>query len=324
MSTNQWAIGIDLGGTKIEVALVNSSGLLHDRLRVPTDSKKGYKAILKKITETIHQLCDKNGNAIPSAVGIGIPGQISRSSGIVHYAPNLNWHEVKLEDDLSKILDKHVRICNDVRAATYGEWFYGAGKNCDDLVCVFIGTGIGGGIVSDGRMLAGCNNTAGEIGHMTIDLYGPECHCGNKGCFEALAGGWAIARDAQDMVRTDMKGGKIMLALAGNEIKKITAKTVSEAATKDDKLAKKIIDNLVDALIAGCTALVNAYAPCRLILGGGIMEGMPRLIERIEKGVKKYALKAATENLEVLPAKLHNDSGVIGAAAFALHSMDKL
>jgi glucokinase len=324
MSTNQWAIGIDLGGTKIEVALVNSSGLLHDRLRVPTDSKKGYKAILKKITEAINQLCDKNGNAIPSAVGIGIPGQISRSSGIVHYAPNLNWHEVKLEDDLSKMLDKHVRICNDVRAATYGEWFYGAGKNCDDLVCVFIGTGIGGGIVSDGRMLAGCNNTAGEIGHMTIDLYGPECHCGNKGCFEALAGGWAIARDAQDMVRTDMKSGKIMLALAGNEIEKITAKTVSEAATKDDKLAKKIIDNLVDALIAGCTALVNAYAPCRLILGGGIMEGMPQLIERIEKGVKKYALKAATENLEVLPAKLHNDSGAIGAAAFALHSMDKV
>jgi glucokinase len=323
MSTSQWAIGIDLGGTKIEVALVNSSGLLHDRLRIPTDSKKGYKSILKKITETIHQLCDKNGNATPSAVGIGIPGQISRSSGIVHYAPNLNWHEVKLEDDLSKMLDKHVRICNDVTAATYGEWFYGAGKNCDDLVCVFIGTGIGGGIVSDGRMLAGCNNTAGEIGHMTIDLHGPECHCGNKGCFEALAGGWAIARDAQDMVRADMKSGKILLAIAGNEIDKITAKTVSDAASKNDTLAKKIIDNLADAMIAGSTALVNAYAPCRLILGGGIIEGMPLLIESIEKGVNKYALKAATENLKVLPAKLHNDSGVVGAAAFALHSIYK-
>jgi len=249
MSTNQWAIGIDLGGTKIEVALVNSSGLLHDRLRVPTDSKKGYKTILKQITETIHQLCDKNGNAIPSSVGIGIPGQISRSSGIVHYAPNLNWHEVKLEDDLSKMLDKHVSICNDVRAATYGEWFYGAGKNCDDLVCIFIGTGIGGGIISDGRMLTGCNNTAGEIGHMTIDLHGLECHCGNKGCFEALAGGWAIARDAQDMVRTDMKSGKILLAIAGNEIDKITAKTVSEAASKNDALAKKNIDNLADVLM---------------------------------------------------------------------------
>ena len=118
MSKNQWAIGIDLGGSKIEVALVNSSGLLHDRLRVPTDSKKGYEAILKQITETIHQLCEKNGDAVPSAVGIGIPGQISRSSGIVHYAPNLNWHEVNLENDLSKMLDKHVRICNDVRAAT--------------------------------------------------------------------------------------------------------------------------------------------------------------------------------------------------------------
>jgi glucokinase len=323
MSTIQWAIGIDLGGTKIEVALVNSSGLLHDRLRVPTDSKKGYKTILKQITETIHQLCDKNGDAVPSAIGIGIPGQISRSSGIVHYAPNLNWHEVKLKADLSAMLHKHVRICNDVRAATWGEWLYGAGKSCKDIVCIYIGTGIGGGIVSDGRMLAGCNNTAGEIGHMTIDLHGPECHCGNKGCFEALAGGWAIARDAQDMVKADMKSGKILLAIAGNEINKITAKTVSEAAGKNDSLAKKIIDNLADALIAGSTALVNTYAPCRLILGGGVIEGMPQLLERIEKGVNKYALKAATKDLKVLPAKLHNDSGVIGAAAFALQSLDK-
>jgi glucokinase len=323
MSKKQWAIGIDLGGTKIEVALVNSSGLLHDRLRVDTDRQHRYKTILKQISDAIHQLCDKNGDAVPSAVGIGIPGQISRSSGIVHYAPNLNWHEVNLENDLSKMLGKHVRICNDVRAATWGEWLYGAGKSCDDIACIFIGTGIGGGIVSDGRMLAGCNNTAGEIGHMTIDLHGPECHCGNKGCFEALAGGWAIERDAQELVRADMKRGKALLAIAGNEISKITAKTVSEAAGKHDPLAKKIIDNLADALIAGATSIVNAYAPCRIIFGGGIMEGMPGLLKRIEKGVNKYALKAATENLEVLPAKLHNDSGVIGAAAFALHSTDK-
>jgi glucokinase len=323
MSTNQWAIGIDLGGTKIEVALVNSSGLLHDRLRVPTQTKQGYKAILQQITQTIHQLCDKNGNTVPSAIGIGIPGQISRTSGIVHYAPNLNWHEVKLKDDLSAMLHKHIRVCNDVRAATWGEWLHGAGKSCNDIVCIFIGTGIGGGIVSDGRMLAGCNNTAGEIGHMTIDLHGPQCHCGNTGCFEALAGGWAVARDAQNMVKADMKNGKMLLDIAGNEINKITAKTVSEAAGKNDTLAKKIIDNLADALIAGSTALVNAFAPCRLILGGGIIEGMPQLIESIEKGVKKYALKAATKNLKVLPAKLHNDSGVIGAAAFALQSLDK-
>ena len=323
MSTNQWAIGIDLGGTKIEVALVNSSGLLHDRLHVDTDSQHRYKTILKQITEAIHQLCDKNGDAVPSAVGIGLPGQIGRSSGIVHYAPNLNWREVYLENDLSKMLGKHVRICNDVRAATWGEWLYEAGKSCNDIVCIFIGTGIGGGIVSDGRMLTGCNNTAGEIGHMTIDLHGPECHCGNTGCFEALAGGWAIERDAQEMVKADMKSGKILLTIAGNEINKITAKTVSEAAGKHDPLAKKIIDNLADALIAGATAIVNAYGPSRIIFGGGIMEGMPGLLKKIEKGVNKYALKAATEDLKVLPAKLHNDSGVIGAAAFALHSTDK-
>ncbi len=318
MSKNEWAIGIDLGGSKIEVALVNSSGKLHDRLRIPTDSSQGYNSILERITKTIQQLCSKNGDVDPSAVGIGIAGQISKSSGIVLYAPNLDWHNVNLEIDLSAMLNKHVRICNDVRAATLGEWLYGAGKNCDDLVCVFIGTGIGGGIVSDGMLLEGCNNTAGEIGHMTIDMHGPECHCGNKGCFEALAGGWAIARDAQNLVRSDMKSGKMMLAIAGNEIDKITARTVSEAADRNDPLATKIIENLGDVLEAGATALVNAFAPCRLILGGGIIEGMPQLLGRIEKNVNKYALKAATKNLEILPAELHNDSGVIGAAAFAL------
>ena len=204
MNRKQWAIGIDLGGTKIEVALVDSSGLLRDRLRVPTESQQGYEAILKRITKTIHQLCSQNGDIVPVSIGIGVPGQISRSSGIVHDAPNLKWHEVKLEEDLSAMLHKHVRVCNDVKAATWGEWLYGAGKHCDDFVCIFIGTGIGGSIVSGGQMLVGCNNTAGEIGHITIDMNGPECHCGNKGCFEALAGGWAIQRDAQTAVRADI------------------------------------------------------------------------------------------------------------------------
>ncbi len=323
MRTNQWAIGIDIGGTKIEVALVNSSGHLHDRIRVSTESQLGYEAILKRITDAIHQLCRHNGDIVPSMIGIGVSGQISKSTGIVHYAPNLDWHEVKLEDDLSAMLNRQVRICNDVRAATWGEWLYGAGKNCDDLVCVFIGTGIGGGIVSGGQMLIGNNNTAGEIGHMTIDLHGPKCHCGNKGCFEALAGGWAIERDAQAFVQADGNAGKLLLALAENEIGNITAKTVSEAANKNDVLAIKIIDNLVDTLIAGTSTLVNAYGPSRLIFGGGIMEGMPQLIERIEKGVKEYALKSATKGLQVLKASLHNDSGVIGAAVFALQAIDK-
>jgi glucokinase len=324
MIKDNWAIGVDLGGTKIEVALVHSSGLLQDRLRIATESQQGYMSILNRIKETINQLYNQNKNITPAIIGIGVPGQISKDHDIVHDAPNLKWHEVNLKDDLSAMLHKQVFICNDVRAATWGEWLYGAGKNCDDLVCVFIGTGIGGGIVSGGRMLTGSNNTAGEIGHISIDINGPKCHCGNNGCFEALAGGWAIARDVKAIVDADRNGGKLILTLAGNDINNITAKTIAIAAQKNDELSKIIIDNLVIALIAGFSTVINAYGPRRLILGGGIMEGMPQLLDRIEKGVRKCALKAAIENFEVLPASLHSDSGVIGAAAFALNAADNL
>lgn len=323
MSTNQWAIGIDLGGTKIEVALVNSSGIVRDRLRLPTESQQGYKAVLKRIAGTVRQLSEQNGDAAPSSIGIGVPGQISKSSGIVHYAPNLDWHEVEIEADLSAMLDKHVRVCNDVKAATWGEWYFGAGKDCDDFVCIFIGTGIGGGIVSGGHMLVGCNNTAGEIGHMTIDMHGPECHCGNKGCFESLAGGWAIKRDAQAMIEANKDAGKLMLSLVGNDISKVTARTVAEAVQKKDILAGKIVDDLANAIIAGSSAIINTLGPCRLIFGGGVIEGMPQLLDQVKKGVKKNALKASTKGIGIFHAKLHNDSGVIGAAAFSLDSWNK-
>jgi glucokinase len=323
MSKEHWAIGIDLGGTKIEVALVSEAGKIHDRLRTTTESGQGHDAVMNRITETVNKLLAQNQDIIPIAIGIGVAGQITKKTGVVLYSPNLKWKDVKLQEELKNKLKKPVAVCNDVRAAGWGEWLYGAGKGCDDLVCVFVGTGIGGSIVSGGQMLEGSCNSAGEIGHTTIDLHGPVCHCGNKGCFEALAGGWAIQRDAQDAATKNKDDGKMLIDLAGGDIHAITAKTVAEAAKKNNPLAQQLIDNLVDALIAGSVTIVNFLSPARLIFGGGIIEGMPELLDRVEKGIKKNALKAATDSLEVLPAKLHNDSGVIGAAALALHISKK-
>jgi glucokinase len=312
-----FAIGVDLGGTKIEIAIVGEDGCMQDKQRFPTNSHGGYSTVLDSITNTIKDICRQNNKLKPLAVGIGVAGQIEKETGIVKYAPNLEWHNVNLQKDLSKKLAIPVSVCNDVKAATIGEWLYGAGKDCDNLVCVFVGTGIGGSIVSDGNMLEGSNNTAGEIGHMTIDLHGPICHCGNSGCFEALAGGWAIERDVQKAVVENKSAGKLLFAIAEADIKNINAKTLSEGLKRNDELSKKIFDNLSAALIAGAVSVVNALGPSRLIFGGGIIEGMPQLLPVIEAGVKKYALKSATSLLEIVPAKLHNDSGVIGAAAFA-------
>jgi len=319
-----WAIGVDLGGTKIEVAIVSSLGQLVDRLRIPTNSAQSQENLIESIAVTIEKISKQHPDINPETIGVGVAGQIEKETGLIVYAPNLGWHNVNLQDQLSGRLNKPVAVCNDVKAAGWGEWLYGGGTGCDNLVCIFVGTGIGGAIIANGKMLNGCNNTAGEIGHITIQLHGPLCHCGNKGCFEALASGWAIERDAQKAVENDMKAGSMILDIAGGNLRSINGGTVKMAAKKGDPLAKKLIDNIAEAMIAGVTSVVNALGPCRIILGGGVIEGMPELVKLTEEGMKKNALKAAIASVKVLPARLQNDSGVIGAAAFALHRLKKI
>src|SRR5579871_206868 len=151
MINTKWAIGVDLGGTKIEVALIDTNGKIHDRLRIPTDSSLGYKIILEHLARAIQTICNKNKKVDNYIVGIGVAGQIDKHTGTIKYSPNLGWRNVQLQSDLAKKIKHTVSICNDVRAATLGEWHYGSGKGYADFVCIFIGTGIGGGIVSNGR-----------------------------------------------------------------------------------------------------------------------------------------------------------------------------
>lgn len=213
-----------------------------------------------------------------------------------------------------------VVVLNDVRAATWGEWLYGGGKGVDDLICLFIGTGIGGGVVSNGKVLTGSNNSAGELGHIIIDLQGPPCNCGNRGCLEAFAGGWAIARQAQNAVTSDPTAGASLLKLANGQLKAVTAETVSQAAQAGDLLSRNLMDQVTEALIAGVVSLVNAFNPHHFIVGGGVIEGQPELVKKIAQGVYARALKAATASLQILPAKLKGNAGVIGAAALAIRS----
>jgi glucokinase len=317
-----WAIGVDLGGTKTEVARVNADGTLEQRIRFKTDVAGGHAAVIAEIVAAIKDL-RINIKTAPAAVGVGVAGQIDEERGVVRFAPNLGWRDVPLGSIVSAELKLPVILMNDVRAATWGEWLHGAGMDCDDLVCLFAGTGIGGGVVSQGRMMKGCTNTSGEIGHMTIDLHGPRCHCRNTGCLEALAGGWAIARNAQEAIESDPFAGAALLERAEGIRSAVTARIVGEAAKAGDGLARHLMDEAAEALSAGAVTLVNAFNPCRLILGGGIIEGMPELVDRIRDGVHTSALTTAISRLEVIPARLGEDAGVIGMAACALHAAAK-
>jgi glucokinase len=319
---NSWAIGVDLGGTKIQLAAVNAAGRLEHRIRVKTDVKGGPTAVIAEIITAVKDI-RKKMPATPVAIGVAIAGQIDEKQGVVRFAPNLGWHNVPFADNLSGAVEVPVVLMNDVRAATWGEWLHGAGRNCDDFICLFVGTGVGGGVVSGGRMIEGCTNTAGELGHITIDMSGPRCTCRNSGCLEAFAGGWAIARSAQDAIKHEPEAGAHLLKRAEGLLNRVSAKIVVQAMHEGDSLARRLMENVERALTAGSVTLVNAFNPCRLILGGGVVEGIPGLVDRIGEGLAKSALAAAIDRIEVLPAQLRHDAGVIGMAAYALRTIHR-
>lgn len=309
------ALGVDLGGTKIEVAAVDDAGKVLHRRRVRTpagDAQAVAAAIVQAVQGIRKELSDE-----PVGVGIGVAGQVERETGVVRFAPNLNWHDVPLGRLLEEALGLRVVVLNNVRAVALGEWMSGAGRNTDDMVCVFVGTGIGGGVVSAGHLLEGCGNAAGEIGHMVVAMDGPACHCGRSGCLEAMAGGWAIARDGQTAARQRPGEAVRLLEIAGSA-DAITAETVGQAYREGDPLAREIMDGVVHALAVGLGNLVNTFNPCRLILGGGVVDGVPELVARVREGITAEALGSARARLEVTTAKLGADAGVVGAASATL------
>jgi glucokinase len=267
-----------------------------------------------ELIDALRQLRRTCEGPTPAAVGVGVAGQVDARSGVVYFAPNLGWREVPLQEELERALELPVIVTNDARAAAWGEWLYGAGQGGNDLVCLFVGTGIGGGMISGGRWLEGCSSMAGELGHITIVADGEPCHCRNRGCLEAYASGWAIAKRAQEAVRADPWAGQTLMALAGS-IGTITAATVSQAYRVGNLLARRIIEETGHYLATGVVSLVNAFNPCRVILGGGVIEGLPELIQIVQEEVQARALEAAVEPLGIVKAALDGDAGVIGAAA---------
>lgn len=309
----RYALGVDLGGTKIEAAIVREDGQIIQSQRSSTETFRGSIGIIETVAALSHQLIASSPFPI-SSVGVGVAGQVEKETGTVLFAPNLDWHGVPLKSELEAQLQLPVFVLNDVRAAAKGEWLYGAAKGCDDAVCLFFGTGIGGGIISGGQLIEGDNFSAGEVGHMVIDKNGPYCTCGGRGCWEAFAGGWAIAKLAQKLIAEDLEAGRGLLKFAHGFIGSVTAKTVAAAYAENDPLAQRIVRDVLESLTVGCISLVNVLNPQKLILGGGIITGFPHFIGAIEKGIRKGALKSGTDRLEVCAGSLNEKACVIGAA----------
>jgi glucokinase len=308
-------LGVDLGGTKVAVGLVDADGNVVASHIYPSHVDAGAAAVIAGIVTCVKtSLGDAARDA--AALGVGVAGQVDAATGVVHSAPNLNWREVPLGAELERSLGIPVAVTNDVRAAAWGEWAHGAGQGVNDLVTLFVGTGVGGGIVSGGRMLLGCTNSAGELGHVPIVAGGRKCTCPNAGCLEAYIGGWAIAEQAREAAAADPASGRRLAAIAGG-IQEITARTVTQAYREGDPMARRLVEEVSMRLATGIVGFVNAFNPCLFILGGGVLEGLPELAAMVEGPVRAHALQTAVARLRIVRAALGNQAGVVGAAAMA-------
>jgi glucokinase len=309
------AVGVDVGGTKIKTALVDRRGNVVDSQRQSTDPEGGPDPVIREIVATVKKLVSRVQGPV-TTFGLGIAGQINSSEGVLLASPNLGWHDVKLKAPFEDALDMNVFVTNDVAAAAWGEWRYGAGRGESDLICVFVGTGVGAGVITEGRLLRSSLGSASELGHVPLVFEGRKCSCRHRGCLEAYVGGWAIAERAREMVEKDAGAGQKLLSLAG-ETGEITARHVTEAFRQDDPLARRIIEETGRYLSAAAVGMVNAFHPSLLVFGGGVIEAVPELTGTVEKVVRDHALGPFVTHLEVTHALLGEDAGIVGAAAMA-------
>ena len=307
-------IGIDVGGTNVKLALVNENGQIVYSNSVPTRAEMGYEFTVNNIKQAIYELLKETKLEAKDiqGIGFGFPGQVDYKAGIVRNAPNIpGWVEVPIAKLIEDEFHIPTRVDNDVRCAALGELNYGAGKGCENMVCITVGTGIGSGLIINGKLVRGASNAAGEIGHIKLQMHdGPICGCGDTGCFEAFASGPSIVAMAEEYI----KGGKSTKYREMANGTAITPFVVCEAAKAGDPVAQRIFTIMGEYLGVGLSSVVNLLNPEKIIIGGGVADAGEILMRPLVETLRKRAMKIAGSAVEVVPAQLGNTAGVIGAS----------
>ena len=256
-----------------------------------------------------------------SGIGIGVPGVIDPDRGITKFLPNLpgNWPEVPLAETIQGLTGLPVQLLNDVRAITFGEWKYGAGRGVSNMACFAIGTGIGGGLVVNNQLVLGIDGTAGELGHIVIDFNGPECGCGNRGCVEAYASGPAIAAAGLKAVTQGLTTS--IGPMAGYDLNKITPELIYKAALAGDAIALDIYHQAGFYLGIAIASVLVSVGPRKVVIGGGVAQAGDLLLDAVRKTIAERVRMAPVEQIEIVPAQLGTNAGVIGVATWASHRL---
>lgn len=304
-------VGVDIGGTTIKVGICNENGELLQTFEGPTGTDKGTDQILSNIADYARHIVAESPYSWEQVegVGVGVAGFMDFDTGFMKFSPNLPLTNVPLKDHLEAALGKSVRVNNDANVAALGEAWGGAGRGFASVVCYTLGTGVGGGIVVDGRLIEGSSGMGGELGHMSIvpDLEAIQCGCGKMGCLETVSSATGIIRMAEDAVE---RGDRTTLA----ELEALTAKDVFDAAKNGDEVAQRIVSRAAFYLGKSMAAVSVIINPKRFILGGGVSKAGEFLFSQIREVFYKYAQDKAQEGVDIVAAELGNNAGVVGAA----------
>ena len=315
---NMPVVAVDMGGTKIAAALVSNSGKILHRERALTLAAAGPSAVMERLFGVIGTVLDQT-NLKPTDIGgicIAAAGPIDMSKGMITNAPNLpGWDAIPLREIIKDRFKVDSYLLNDAKAAAVGEHEFGAGKGIDNLLCVTLGTGIGGGIIISGRLYLGQSGAAGEVGHMTIDVNGPRCVCGNVGCWELFASGTAMEREAAKRLNSgELSSLQPLFKGAAGTVK---AEQIAEAAQNGDSLASSVIEWSANYLGTGLVSLVNIFNPEMIVMGGGLSKIGDRLLQPAINLVRQRAFPLLAQAVRILPSTIDDDAAVLGAAAFA-------
>jgi glucokinase len=314
----EYIVGVDVGGTKIYAGVFDGAFQRIGTARVSTKSQRGPEAVIERIARCVLDAvdeCDLKLNQI-RGVGVGAPGAVDPETGRVIFAPNLDWKDVPLKKLLEKQLDVSVFLENDCNICTLGVYETELKSKPRHMVGIFLGTGIGAGLILNGEMFAGFNRTAGEVGHMVLQVDGPKCGCGNRGCFEAMASRTAIfnqihaaVKQGQKTVLTDMLGEKLDDLRSGN---------LRKAIRRGDKLVERIVQEAARYTGFAVANIINLFNPEVIVLGGGVMEALEEeMMSIIVETARHHALAGTAEGIEIRASKLGDDAGIVGGAVLA-------
>lgn len=313
----RYIIGIDLGGTNIVCGCVAEDGsALHGVRSVATGAAEGPGAVVQRIIAAARESIAEARRVVPAleliGAGVGAPGPLDRRSGVVLLTPNLGWVNMPLRQHLQDGLGLKAALDNDANCAVLGEWWRGAARGTRTAVGLTIGTGIGGGIIIDGRLFHGASDIAGEIGHMTIDANGRRCKCGNYGCIEAYASGPNIALRAVEALESGAES--VLPSYVAGDLREITAQTVYQAAQAGDELALEVVRDTAKFLGATVASLINIFNPEAIVIVGGVTLAGENLFEPLRREVSRRAFKPAVQVCRIVPGELTGVAGVYGAA----------